>query len=459
MSQVQTQSRTQSVAEIQEQARRQVDTWSEKTPASRAAWLKARKHVPGGVSGNFRFMDPNPMFAARARGSRLWDLDGNEYIDFMLNMGSQFVGHAHPVVVRAIGEQAERGTLYCMPHLWEAEVAEQLAARFGIGQWRYVNSGTEATMTAIRIARGYTGKKYIVKFEGHYHGHNDQTLVTTNALLRQLGREDRGVRVPASQGIPEETYRLTLMAVFNNLDSVRHLFATHGGEIAAVIAEPVMMDCGCIEPEPGFFEAVRDLCHANGALLIYDEVKTGCKIAPGGATEHYGVRPDIVCVAKALAGGLPLGAIGADEEIMQVVANGSVLHVGTFGANPLVLHVSNVVLRELLTAEAYRHTFELNRTLADGYRAIVREHRLNAQINAVGPCGMITFTERPLRSYREFMTADEERFRLWWFGMMNQGVLPAHHFGGDVWTLSIAHTKDDVQANLAAFDRIAPLLR
>jgi glutamate-1-semialdehyde 2,1-aminomutase len=136
-----------------------------------------------------------------------------------------------------------------------------------------------------------------------------------------------------------------------------------------------------------------------------------------------------------------------------------VLHVGTFGANPLVLHVSNVVLRELLTAEAYRHTFELNRTLADGYRAIVREHRLNAQINAVGPCGMITFTERPLRSYREFMTADEERFRLWWFGMMNQGVLPAHHFGGDVWTLSIAHTKDDVQANLAAFDRIAPLLR
>jgi glutamate-1-semialdehyde 2,1-aminomutase len=283
--------------------------------------------------------------------------------------------------------------------------------------------------------------------------------VTTNALLRQLGREDRGVRVPASQGIPEETYRLTLMAIFNNLDSVRHLFATHGGEIAAVIAEPVMMDCGCIEPEPGFFESVRDLCHANGALLIYDEVKTGCKIAPGGATEHYGVRPDIVCVAKALAGGLPLGAIGADEEIMQVVANGSVIHVGTFGANPLVLHVSNVVLRELLTADAYRHTFELNRMLADGYRAIVREHRLNAQINAVGPCGMITFTERPLRSYREFMTADEERFRLWWFGMMNQGVLPAHHFGGDVWTLSIAHTKDDVQANLAAFDRIAPLLR
>jgi glutamate-1-semialdehyde 2,1-aminomutase len=451
--------KTRSTVEVRDDAARQVEAWAAKTPASRAAWERARANVPGGVSGNFRYMDPYPMFAARARGSRLFDLDGNEYIDFMLNMGSQLVGHAHPEVVRAIGEQAERGTLYCMPHLWEQEVARLLAGRFGHEQWRFVNSGTEATMSAIRIARGYTGKKYLVKFEGHYHGHNDQTLVTTNALLRQLGRADRGVRVPASEGIPEEIYALTLVAVFNNLDSVRALFAEHGGDIAAVIAEPVMMDCGCIEPELGFFEAVRDLCHANGALLIYDEVKTGCKVAPGGATELYGVKPDIVCVAKALAGGLPLGVIGADAEIMQVVTSASVIQVGTFGANPLVLHVASVVLRDLLTAEAYTHTFALNRMLADGYRAIVREHRLAAQIHAVGPCGMITFTDRPLRSYREFMTADEDRFRLWWFGMMNQGILPAHHFGGDVWTISIAHTREDIQANLDAFARIAPLLR
>jgi glutamate-1-semialdehyde 2,1-aminomutase len=459
MPQVQEKTRTQSPEEIREQTAKQIETWTRRTPASREAFMHARRSVPGGVSGNFRYMDPYPMFAARTKGSRLWDLDGNEYIDFMLNMGSQFVGHAHPTVTRAITEQAERGTLYCMPHLGEQEVARQLASRFGHQQWRFVNSGTEATMTAIRIARGYTGKKYLVKFEGHYHGHNDQTLVTTNALLRQLGRTDRGVRVPASQGIPPETYQLTLMAVFNNLDSVRRLFDEHGGDIAAVIAEPVMMDCGCIEPEPGFFAAVRDLCHANGALLIFDEVKTGCKLAPGGATEHYGLKPDIVCVAKALAGGMPLGAIGADEEIMQVVTSSSVIQVGTFAANPLVLHVSNVVLRDLLTAEAYRHTFALAAELAQGYRDLVREHGLNAQINAVGPCGMITFTDRPLRSYREFMTADEDRFRLWWFGMMNQGILPAHHFGGDVWTLSIAHTRDDVRANLEAFDRIAPLLR
>jgi len=446
-------------AGIREEMERQVAAWAAKTGKSREAWERARRNVPGGVSGNFRLMNPYPMFAARAKGSRLFDLDGNEYIDFMLNMGSQLVGHAHPAVLRAINEQAERGTLYCMPHLWEQEVARQLAARFGIPQWRYVNTGTEATMTAIRIARGYTGKKYVVKFEGHYHGHNDQTLVTTNALLRQLGREDRGVKVPASLGIPEETYALTLMAVFNNLDSVRDLFARHGGEIACVIAEPIMMDCGCIEPEAGFFQAVRDLCHANGALLIYDEVKTGCKVAPGGASELYGVTPDIVCIAKALAGGLPMGAIGASEEIMQMVADGSVIHVGTFGANPLVLYVAHVVLRDLLTEEAYRHTFALNQELARGYREIVERHGLQAQINAVGPCGMITFTDRPLRSYREFMTADEDRFRLFWFGMMNQGILPAHHFGGDVWTVSIAHTRDDVAKNLEAFDRLAPRLR
>ena len=437
----------------------EVDKWVAKTPKSGKAWEEARKHVPGGVSGNFRFMDPYPMFAARAEGSRIFDLDGNEYIDFMLNMGSQLVGHAHPEVVKALNDQAQRGTLFCMPHMLEQEVAAQLAGRFGHEQWRFVNTGTEATMTGIRIARGYTSKKYIIKFEGHYHGHNDQTLVTTNTLLRQLGRIDRGARIPSSEGIPEETYQLTLMAVFNNLNSVKELFAQHTNEIAAVITEPIMMDCGCIEPEKGFFEALRDLCHENGALLIFDEVKTGCKIAPGGATEYYGVKPDIVCTAKALAGGLPLGAVGADRKIMDLVTSGQVIQVGTFAANPLVLNVANVVLRDLLTPEAYKRAFTLNKTLADGYRAIVREHKLKAQINDVGPCGMITFTGHRLRSYREFMTADEETFRHWWFGMMNQGILPSHHVGGDVWTISIVHTKQDVEANLKAFENLAPSLR
>jgi glutamate-1-semialdehyde 2,1-aminomutase len=443
----------------QEGLQNEIERWLKRTPKSAEAHEKALKSVPAGVSGNFRTMDPYPLFIDRSGGSRIYDLDGNAYIDFMLNMGTQLVGHANPTVVKAIDDQARRGTLFCMPHMGEQEVAELLAKRFGHEQWRFVNTGTEATMTAIRIARGYTSKKYIVKFEGHYHGHNDQTLVTTSALLRQLGRPDRGARIPASEGIPEETYALTLMAVFNNLDSVKDLFARHTNEIAAVIAEPIMMDCGCIEPEAGFFESVRDLCHDNGALLVFDEVKTGCKVAPGGATEHYGVKPDIVCVAKALAGGLPLGAVGADREIMQVVASGQVIQVGTFAANPLCLHVAKVVLRDILTADAYEHVFGLNETLTEGYRTIVRERRLQAQINSVGPCGMITFTDRPLKSYREFMTADEDIFRHWWFGMMNQGILPAHHFGGDVWTLSIAHTKEDVEANLKAFDSIAPALR
>ena len=437
----------------------EIDKWVARTPKCAAAYAKARRSVPGGVSSNFRFMDPYPMFVERAQGTKIVDLDGNEFTDYMLSMGSLLVGHAHPAVVQAIHEQAQRGTLYCIPHVWEQAVAEQLAARFGHPQWRFVNSGTEATMTALRIARGYTGKKRIVKFEGHYHGHNDQTLVTTSAPLRLLGRTDRGVRVPSSQGIPEETYALTLSAVFNNLDSVKALFQEHPNEIAAVISEPVMMDCGCIEPEPGFFQALRDLCHENGALLIFDEVKTGCKLAPGGATEHYGVKPDIVCIAKALAGGLPLGAIGAGEEIMSLVGGGQVIQVGTFGANPLVLCVANVVLRDLLTPGAYTRVFDLNRALCEGYRAIVREHRLKAQVNGVGPNGIITFTDRPLRSYREFMTADEDRFRLWWFGMMNQGILPAHHYGGDVWTVSIVHTRGDIEANLRAFANIAPHLR
>jgi glutamate-1-semialdehyde 2,1-aminomutase len=438
----------------------EIDQWVSRTPKCAEAFARAQKHVPGGVGSNFRFMDPYPMFVSRAQGSRIFDLDGNEFIDFMLSMGSLLVGHSHPAVVKAISEQAaERGTLYCIPHVYEHEVAAQLAGRFGHGMWRFVNSGTEATMTALRIARGYTSKKYIVKFEGHFHGHNDQTLVTTSAALRQLGSGDRGVKVPSSLGIPEETYALTLMAVFNNLDSVKVLFHERPGQIAAVICEPVMMDCGCIEADPGFFEALRDLCHENGALLVFDEVKTGCKLAPGGATERYGVKPDIVCVAKALAGGLPLGAIGADERIMGLVGDGSVIQVGTFGANPLVLYVANVVLRDLLTAEAYRRVFDLNRMLLEGYRAIVREHRLKAQVNGVGPNGIITFTDRPLRSYRDFMTADDDAFRLFWFAMMNRGVMPAHHYGGDVWTVSIVHTRDDIEAHLKAFESIAPMFR
>jgi glutamate-1-semialdehyde 2,1-aminomutase len=438
----------------------EIDRWVSRTPKCAEAFARAQKHVPGGVGSNFRFMDPYPMFVSRAQGSRIFDLDGNEFIDFMLSMGSLLVGHSHPAVVKAISEQAaERGTLYCIPHVYEQEVAAQLAGRFGHDMWRFVNSGTEATMTALRIARGYTSKKYIVKFEGHFHGHSDQTLVTTSAALRQLGSGDRGVKVPSSLGIPEETYALTLMAVFNNLNSVKVLFHERPGQIAAVICEPVMMDCGCIEADPGFLEALRDLCHENGALLIFDEVKTGCKLAPGGATERYGVKPDIVCVAKALAGGLPLGAVGADEPLMHLVGDGSVIQVGTFGANPLVLCVANVVLRDLLTAEAYRRVFDLNRILVEGYRAIVREHRLKAQVNGVGPNGIITFTDRPLRSYRDFMTADDDAFRLYWFAMMNRGVMPAHHYGGDVWTVSIVHTREDIDAHLSAFESIAPMFR
>src|SRR3989442_3187952 len=190
------------------------------------------------------------------------------------------------------------------------------------------------------------------------------------------------------------------------------------------------------------------LCHENGALLIFDEVKTGCKLAPGGATEHYGIKPDIVCVAKALAGGLPLGAIGADEEIMEIVGNGSVIQVGTFGANPLVLSVANVVLRDLLTPEAYRRVFELNRMLVEGYRSIVREHRLRAQVNGDGPPGIITFNARPLSTYREFMTADEEAFRLYWFAMMNRGGMPAHHYGGHGWGGSIVPPRGGNQTHL-----------
>ncbi len=264
-----------------------VSRYMERTTRSRAAQQAAMEFLPRGVSSNFRAVDPNPIFIESAVGTALTDLDGNRYLDFSMAFGALLVGHAHPRIVQAIEIQALQGTLHAMPHRLELSVAQELRRRFGQDQWRYCNSGTEATMHALRLARGYTGKPGLIKFEGAYHGAHDSVLVSTKPALQKSGRRLSPTPIPTSQGIPPESRAHTFVAQFNSLDSVRMRFEENPHRIACVLIEPVMLNMGVTEPDPKFLSGLRELCDEYNALLIFDEVKTGVKIAPGGATGHY----------------------------------------------------------------------------------------------------------------------------------------------------------------------------
>lgn len=436
-----------------------VSRYMERTAKSRAAQRAAREFLPLGVSSNFRAVDPNPVFIETAVGTGLTDLDGNRYLDFSMAFGALLVGHAHPQIVQAVETQVLQGTLHAMPHRLEMSVAQELRRRFGQDQWRYCNSGTEATMHALRLARGYTGKPGLIKFEGAYHGAHDTVLVSTKPPLQQTGRRLSPTPVTTVQGIPPESQAHTFVAQFNSLDSVRLRFEENPHRIACVLVEPVMLNMGVTEPDPRFLPGLRELCDEYNALLMFDEVKTGVKIAPGGATEHYGVKPDIVVLAKAIGGGLPLAAFGASAVIMEEIASQRVLHVGTYSSNPLTMAAAEVTLKEILTGEAYRRVFALNRKLVDGYNALLKEHRLPFFANGLGSMGTLNLRPAPIHHYRDWATLDRRASAAWYLAMMNEGVVPQPPGPDEQWTVSVQHSETDIDTHLEAFSRVAPLLR
>jgi glutamate-1-semialdehyde 2,1-aminomutase len=436
-----------------------VARYQERTRKSREAHDRAKTLLPRGVSSNFRAVDPNPIFVESAVGTTITDLDGNKYIDFGMAFGAMLTGHAHPKVVAALERQAKKGTLHAMPHRLEAVVAEELRARFGQDQWRFANSGTEATMHALRLARGYTGRPGVIKFEGAYHGAHDTVLVSSKPPLHRTGLREAPARVPQSEGIPPESIAHTHVASFNDLKSVQRRFDEHVNGIAAIIVEPIMLNMGVTEPDADFLPGLRSLCDRYGALLVFDEVKTGVKIARGGATEHYKVRPDIVCLAKAIGGGLPLAAFGASAAIMSEIESFRVIHVGTYASNPLTLAASEATLKEVLTDEAYKQVFALNRRLVDGYNVLIKEHGLTAYANGVGSMGTINFKNARMRDYRDWVTLDKHASAAFWLAMMNEGIIPQPPGPDEQWTITVQHTEADIKAHLDAFAKVAPLLR
>jgi glutamate-1-semialdehyde 2,1-aminomutase len=421
---------------------------------SKQYYERAEKILPLGVSSNFRTYEPYPLYMERAAGSKMWDVDGREYTDFSMTFGALMVGHSHPALVEALGKAAAEGTLYGMPHDREIRAAELIGERFKLEQVRFTNSGSESTMHAIRLARTYTGRDKILKFEGAYHGGHDPVLVSVKPPKHKLGPMKHPKPMAVGHGIPEGATENTVVAQWNDIGSVRDMLQRSENEIAALILEPVMMNVGVIPPRDGFIAELRALCDEFGCLLIFDEVKTGAKLAWGGAQEWFKVTPDIVCLAKAIGGGLPLGAFGARREIMNEIASFRSFHAGTYASNPLATTACKVALENILVPEAFKKTQALGDALAEGHNKLLKRHGLPYCAVNVGCNGTVFWRQTPPTNYREWLDQDFDAFWRYWHMNLNRGVIPQAQCYDEQWTVSVQHTEKDVDHMLAVFDEI-----
>jgi glutamate-1-semialdehyde 2,1-aminomutase len=427
-------------------------------PRSKQLWTEAREVMPRGVPSSFQDAAPQPIFMERGKGSRVWDVDGNEYVDFHNGFGVMVVGHAHPKIVDAVTRQMALGSHYAQPVENSIIVARELARRFHQPKWRFTNSGTESTLDAVRIARGFTGRERLIKIEASYHGHHDALMVSVEPPRDLMGAPDAPASVPQSEGIPTAIVELTTVVPFNDLPALEKAFASHRDEVAAVIVEPVMMNVGIVLPDAGYLAAIKDIAHRHGALLIFDEVKTGATISPGGATERFGVTPDLVALAKAIGGGLPCGAVGGREDVMGVIEDHRVAQMGTFNGNPLTMAASKVTLLEILDAAAYSHFDALAETLQGGLDEVIAEHELPFHVITLAARGGITYRAERVRNYRDYLEIDKSLAYLSWLYQCNRGVVMAPG-AEENWTLSVQHSVDDVQRYVDNFAEMAKDLR
>jgi glutamate-1-semialdehyde 2,1-aminomutase len=362
------------------------------------------------------------------------------------------------LIVEAVTSQISRGSHFAQPVANDAIVAQELARRFGLPQWRFTNSGTESTLDAVRIARGFTGRERLIKIEASYHGHHDSVMVSVEPPPDLMGPADDPVSVPQSQGIPKAVVELVTVVPFNDLFAMERAFKRHPDEIAAVIVEPAMMNLGIVQPDPGYLAAIKTLAHSKGALLIFDEVKTGITIAPGGATDRFGVQPDLIALAKAIGGGLPCGAVGGREDVMAVIEDKRVTQMGTFNGNPLTLAASKVTLYEILTPKAYAHFDALAEVLQGGLDEVIAEHSLPFHVITLAARGGVTYRAERVRNYRDYLKTDKQSAYLSWLYQCNRGVLMAPG-AEENWTLSVQHSQEDVQRYVENFAEMARDLR
>ena len=415
---------------------------------SKAAFERAKRFIPGGVNSPvraFKSVGLTPVFAARGAGSRITDIDGNTYIDYVASWGPLILGHAHPEVVEAIKRTAEKGTSFGAPTELETMMAELVVERVpSVDVVRMVNSGTEATMSALRLARGYTKRSKIVKFEGSYHGHADSLLIKAGSGVATLG-------LPDSPGVPDSVAAHTITVPYNDLSAVKLAFERFGEEIACVIVEPVAGNMGVVPPLPGFLEGLREVTRAYGSLLVFDEVMTGFRVHYHCAQGLYGVEPDLTCFGKIIGGGLPVGAYGGKREIMEMVApSGPIYQAGTLSGNPLAMAAGYTTLK-LLTPETYERLEALSARLQRGFEENAERHGIPATINRVGSMLCPFFTDKTVINYETAKTSDLDRFKAYFASMLNLGVsIAPSQFEGMF--ISAVHTEADIDATIEAHD-------
>jgi glutamate-1-semialdehyde 2,1-aminomutase len=438
---------------IAELTAREEAALGERLPRSIEFRKTASQSLAGGVACSWHALSPHTIYGSRGEGARIWDLDGNGYVDMHCGYGVMVTGHAHPAVVAAVRRRVERGTHFAMPVEETVEVAELLAQRFGLPLWRFKNSGSESTMDAVRIMRAATGRDLIAKVEGSYHGSADGLAFAY--WVEKRGSGTRPEATANTAGVPSVYGQALRIVPYNDLEAVERLFADEGDRIAGMILEPILMNAGVILPEPGYLAGLREICHRHGAFLCYDEVKTGATVAFGGAGEWAGVRPDVIALAKAIGGGLPIGAVGGTEEVMRVVVDGTMEQEGTFNGNPLSMAAARATLTEVLTPDVYPRFEELDRFLAGGLRDVIARHDLPVTVASVSCRGMLQFRREPVREFQDHLDTDDELGHLAWLFQVNGGVfVPA----GDPWTFSVQHSEEDVGRYVENVERFAQAL-
>jgi len=418
----------------------------------------AERTIAGGVASSWQAAPPHAIYIDHGLGNRLWDIDGNEYLDFHLGYGAMVAGHAHPKIVEAVQRQVALGTHFAQPTKDLDAVGDSLVERFGLPLWRFCNSGTEATLEASRLMRANTGREMIVKIEGTYHGHHDSLMFSVGPNPAKIGPREHPNTVPQALGIPKAMADLVRVVPFNDLAEAARAFEENEGKIAGMIVEPAMMNCGVILPDPGYLQGLKDLAHAHGAYLAFDEVKTGATIAFGGAVEAFGVTPDIVCLAKAIGGGLPCGAIGATRELYRPVLDDEYDMAGTFNGNPLTMAATRATLTEVLTRDVYDQLNSIHKVLADGCTSVIEKYRLPAYVSGLGAKGSVIYSATPVREYRDAMGIDERITYIAWLFQQNRGVFKSPWAKQETWTTSVFHTEEDAGRYVDNFEELAAAL-
>ena len=439
---------------VEELTKREIAALDEKHARSLSYRDEAKAHLPGGVSSSWQMWPPHPIYVDRGLGAHVWDIDGNEYVDYHNGYGVMVMGHAHPKIVEAVQQRVTLGTHFAQPTEDALPVAEQLAERTGLPYWRFGNSGTEATLDVVRIMRASSGRDLVVKIEGTYHGHHDALMVSVFPPRDKAGPREHPTSVPQTKGLIPGTTDWIVNVPFNDLEAAQQVFAERGDEIAGMIIEPVMTNCGVVLPDPGYLDGLKEVCHTHGALFAYDEVKTGFTVAWGGAIEAFGVQPDLVAFAKALGAGLPCGAIGGTEEAMAGVIAGDIEQVGTFNGNPLTMAAAKANLQEVLVKDAYVRLDEINTILRRCDDVIDRYH-LPASMKTLGAKGSIDWSLTPIHEYRDLWEIDDRIPQLAWLWQLNRGVFKSPGSKWESWTTSIVMSDEDAQRYVDNFESMA----